>query len=116
MASNEELLCLCADIWNTLILTDPIVTDKKFKTKWNLLRANGSKHELLELKKIGTKWNKLQTKENKGKKVKIRLKEFDSQHTGIWNITYVIFKVKDFTISFNLFKVLTDIVHGMAYM
>ena len=35
-----------------MILTDPIVTDKKFKTKWNLLRANGSKHELLELKKL----------------------------------------------------------------
>ena len=70
----------------------------------------------MELKEIGTKWNKLQTKENKGKKVKIRLKEIDSQHTAIWNITYVIFKVKDFTISFNLFKVLTDIVHRMAYM
>ena len=71
---------------------------------------------LLELNKLEQNEIKLQTKENKGTKVQIRLKEFDSQHTGIWNITYVIFKVKDFTISFNLFKVLTDIVHGMAYM
>ena len=59
------------------------MTNKKFKTKWNLIRANGSKHELLELNKLELNEIKLQTKENKGKKVKIRLKEFDSQHTGI---------------------------------
>ena len=59
------------------------MTDKKFKTKWNLIIANGSKHELLELNKLEQNEIKLQTKENKGTKVQIRLKEFDSQHTGI---------------------------------
>ena len=53
------------------------MTNKKFKTKWNLIRANGSKHELLELNKLEQNEIKLQTKENKGKKVKIRLKEID---------------------------------------
>ena len=54
------------------------MTNKKFKTKWNLIRANGSKHELLELNKLEQNEIKLQTKENKGTKVKIRLKEFDN--------------------------------------
>ena len=89
---------------------------RSLKLNGTLIIANGIKHELLELNKLEQNEIKLQTKENKGTKVQIRLKEFDSQHTGIWNITYVIFKVKDFTNSFNLFKVLTDIVHGMAYM
>ena len=53
------------------------MTNKKFKTKWNLIIANGIKHELLELNKLEQNEIKLQTKENKGTKVQIRLKEFD---------------------------------------
>ena len=58
------------------------MTNKKFKTKWNLIRANGRKHEFLELNKLELNEIKLQTKENKGTKVPIRLKEFDSDESN----------------------------------
>ena len=57
------------------------MTDKKFKTKWNLTRGNGTKQEIMELNKINLELNKINLELNKNKVgEKVRMKEIDSDH------------------------------------